>query len=294
MARLAYVNGRFVPHNQAFVHIEDRGFQFADAVYEVIVVIDGHLIDEIGHLDRLERSLAELRIAAPVSRRVLAILLRELVSRNGVALGTVYLQISRGVAPRDFHFPVGVKSSLVITTTRVNQRFTSPEKLEAGVSVITIPDIRWLRRDIKTVNLLAQVLGKQQAGEQGAAEAWQVDGDGFVTEGCSSNAWIVTRDGVLVTRQATNLILNGVTRLSLIRLAAAQGIPFEARPFTVNEAYQAREAFLSSASTFVLPITAIDGHPVDGGKPGPLCRALRQSYLDYAVKEGRSALTVAV
>jgi D-alanine transaminase len=285
MARYAYVNGRYVRHADAVVHVEDRGYQFADGVYEVVTIVGGKLVDEQGHLDRLNRSLGELRIAWPVRPAVLKLLMRELIRRNGVRTGTIYLQITRGVAPRDFKFPRAAESALVMTTKSVT-RFATPQQTDEGVKVITIPDIRWLRRDIKSIALLPQVLGKQRAVEAGAFEAWQVDPDGTVTEGCSSNAWIVTAGGTLVTRAPSNLILNGVTRLSILRIAAERGIPFEERPFTVAEAYAAREAFLTSASTFVMPITRIDDGVVGDGRPGPLGRALRQAYLDYAGRTG--------
>lgn len=281
MPRYAYVNGRYVRHGEATIHIEDRGFQFADGVYEVVTIVEGHLADEQGHLDRLARSLDELRIAWPVKPNVLKLLMRELIRRNAVTSGIIYLQITRGVASRDFKFPARADSTLVMTTKQVRS-FAAPEQLERGVKVITIPDIRWLRRDIKSVALLPQVLGKQQAVEAGAFEAWQVDPDGTVTEGCSSNAWIITTQGVLVTRAPSNRILNGITRQSLIRLAAGNGIPFEERTFTVDEAKQANEAFVSSASTFVMPVTRIDDAPVGGGVPGPLGRKLRAAYLAYA------------
>jgi D-alanine transaminase len=287
MARYAYVNGRFVPHTDAVVHVEDRGYQFADGVYEVVTIIGGKLVDEQGHLDRLVRSLNELRIAWPVTPKVLKILMRRLIGMNRVTQGTIYLQVTRGVAPRDFKFPKHSESSLVMTTKRAGA-FATKAQLENGVKVITIPDIRWLRRDIKSVALLPQVLGKQQAVEAGAFEAWQVDGDGNVTEGCSSNAWIVTSDGTLVTRYANNLILNGVTRLSILKLAQEAGIPFEERPFSVEEAYGAREAFVSSASTFVMPVTQIDDRSVGNGKPGSLSEKLRRSYLEYAQERGAS------
>jgi D-alanine transaminase len=287
MARYAYVNGRFVPHTDAVVHVEDRGYQFADGVYEVVTIIGGKLVDEQGHLDRLTRSLNELRIAWPVTPRVLKLLMRRLIGMNRVTQGTIYLQITRGVSPRDFKFPNHPESSLVLITKRAGA-FATQAQLENGVKVITIPDIRWLRRDIKSVALLPQVLGKQQAAEAGAFEAWQVDPDGNVTEGCSSNAWIVTSDGTLVTRYANNLILNGVTRLSILRLAQEAGIKFEERPFSVEEAYAAREAFLSSASTFVMPVTQIDDRSVGNGKPGNLSEKLRRSYLEYAQDRGAS------
>lgn len=281
MARYAYVNGRYIPHDKAAVHVEDRGFQFADGVYEVVTVLDGRLADEQGHLDRLARSLGELRIAWPVKPDVLKLLMRNLIMRNRLRNGTIYIQVTRGVASRDFAFPASAESTLVMTTKRVAS-FDKPGQLEKGVKVITIPDIRWARRDIKTVALLPQVLGKQQAYEAGAFEAWQIDPDGTITEGCSSNAWILTADGVLVTRPASNRILNGITRQSLIRLAAENGFPFEERSFTLEEARSAREAFVSSASSFVMPVARIDDHPVGDGLPGPLGRKLREAYLAYA------------
>jgi len=279
MPRTAYVNGRYLPHADAQVHIEDRGFQFADGVYEVITVVGGRLADEEGHLDRLDRSLGELRIPWPVQRQSLRLILRELVARNRVRNGLLYIQVTRGVAARDFRFPADPAPSLVLTCRHT--RFQSPQQLRDGVAVITLPDIRWLRRDIKSVALLPQVLGKQRAAEAGAFEAWQVDPDGTVTEGCSSNAWIVGADGVLVTRPASNLILNGITRQSILRIAAEMGIPFTERAFTVEEAKGAREAFISSASSFALPVTRIDGQTIGDGRPGLLCRRLRDAYMAY-------------
>ncbi|WP_119678381.1 D-amino-acid transaminase [Indioceanicola profundi] len=279
MPRIAYVDGRYVPHDSATVHIEDRGFQFADGVYEVVTVVNGRLADEEGHLARLARSLDELRIAWPVTPQTLKMIMRQMVVRNRMADALLYIQITRGRAPRDFKFPAKAAPTLVLTCRRT--KFQSPRQLADGVPVVTIPDIRWLRRDIKSVSLLPQVLGKQQAVEKGAFEAWQIDPDGTVTEGCSSNAWIVTEAGALVTRPASSLILNGITRQSLIRLAAGLGIPFEERAFTLDEAYRAKEAFISSASTFVLPVTSIDGKPVGNGKPGPLGRQLRQAYMNH-------------
>jgi D-alanine transaminase len=285
MPRFAYVNGRFLPHADATVHIEDRGFQFADAVYEVVTVLDGALVDEDAHLARLERSLGELRIGWPVAPRVLKLLARELIRRNGLVNGLLYMQVTRGVAPRDFRFPSAARPTLVMTTRWSG--FAPPAQLRDGVAVVTIPDIRWARRDIKSVALVAQVLGKQAAAEQGAFEAWQVDPDGTVTEGCSSNAWIVTAEGTLVTRPASQAILNGITRLRLIALAAELGLALEERTFTVAEALAAREALISSATTFALPVTRIDGRMVGDGRPGPLGRRLREAYLAGAP---RSAL----
>lgn len=286
MARWAYVNGRYLPHRQATVHVEDRGFQFADGVYEVVTILDGRFADLEGHMERLGRSLRELRMDWPAAPRVVERIARELVRRNGLHNGSLYIQITRGVAPRDFKFPADARPTLVMTAKRVTA-FAKPEQLENGVSVITVPDIRWGRRDIKTVGLLAPVLAKQQAAESGAYEAWLIDSDGTVTEGSSSNAWIVTGEGVLVTRPPSTQILNGITRLSLLRLAGERGIPVQERPFTVEEAVNAREAFVSSAGTFALPVTRIDGRPIGNGKPGPITRTLRQAYLDYAA--GRTA-----
>ena len=284
MPRYAYVNGRYLRHEEAAVHIEDRGFQFADGVYEVVTVQNGRLVDEDGHIARLGRSLNELQMDWPVSERVLRMITRQLVHRNRVRDGLVYMQITRGVAPRDFRFPAKASPTLVLTTRRANLKHTA--QVEDGVAVITIPDIRWKRRDIKSVSLLPQVLGKQQAADAGAFEAWQVDEEGQVTEGCSSNAWIVTGDGRLLTRKASNLILNGITRQSILRLAADAGITFEERSFSVEEALAATEAFITSATTYVMPVTRIDGQPVADGRPGRLSRILRDAYVGYAASDG--------
>jgi D-alanine transaminase len=282
VARFAYVNGRFVRHADASVHIEDRGYQFADGVYEVVTILAGDFVDEQGHLARLKRSLGELRIAMPFTESVLKLVMRELVRRNGVRDGYLYLQITRGVAPRDFKFPKQAKSAIVMTTRR--QKFLPSMPNDAGVSVVTVPDIRWARRDIKSIGLLAQVLAKQAAVEAGAFEAWMVGPDGFVTEGSSSNAWIVTKDGVLVTRQPDHMILHGITGNAIERLAAEAGVRVERRPFTLAEAHEAREAFLTSATTFCIAITEIDGRPIANGHPGELSRSLRQTYFDYGLK----------
>jgi D-alanine transaminase len=284
MPRQAYVNGRYVPHGQASVHIEDRGFQFADGVYEVVVVHRGALIDEGPHLDRLERSLDELRIAKPVHRQALKLIARELIRRNDLHNGFIYMQITRGVAPRDHAFPKQSRSTLVMTTKR-----TKPARdaaLRDGVSVITAPDIRWGRCDIKSVALLPNVLVKQAAVEAGAYEAWQVDEAGMITEGSSSNAWIVTSDGTAVTRNATHAILNGITRLSLLKVIRAEGYNFEERAFSVAEAKAAHEAFLTSSTSYVMPITRIDETLVNDGRPGPLTAALRRHYVDYVAGQG--------
>lgn len=282
MARDAYVNGRYVPHARAAVHVEDRGFQFADGVYEVVCIRRGLLIDEEGHLDRLDHSLRELRIAWPCERRVLRLLMRRLLQRNGVRDGLIYIQVTRGAAPRDFRFPAAARPTLVMTTRRA----ALAPHARTGVRVVTIPDIRWKRRDLKTVGLLAQVLGKQEAAERGAFEAWQVDEDGFVTEGTSSNAWILTAGGALVTRPASHAILNGITRQSILRIAAAEGLRFEERPFSLEEAFAAREAFVSSATSFVTPVLKIDDRIVGDGAPGPLGRRLLDAYVAHASGDG--------
>ncbi len=279
MARFAYVNGRYVPHGEAAVHIEDRGYQFADGVYEVVPVIHGKMIDEGPHLDRLEYSLRELRIAWPVGRAALKLILRELLRRNELRDGLLYLQITRGVAPRDHKFPKSAKPALVVTTKRLKP--TAPALVENGVPVISVPDIRWERCDIKSISLLPNILAKQEAVEAGAFEAWQVDAEGFVTEGTSTNAWIVTKDDVIVTRIANHDILNGITRQAVLRLTNSAGVTFEERPFTLAEAKAAREAFLTSSSGHVLPITRIDDQPIGDGKPGPVTKRLRAAYLDY-------------
>jgi D-alanine transaminase len=263
------------------VHIEDRGYQFADGVYEVVPVIGGRAVDEAPHLDRLGRSLAELSMRWPMPRRAMTLVLRELLRRNRLRNGLLYIQVTRGVAPRDHAFPpASVGSSLVMTTMR--RPAPKPAAAVGGVTVITTPDIRWKRCDIKTVSLLPNVLAKQQAKDAGAYEAWMVDADGMVTEGSSTNAWIVTADGVLVTRPAENAILNGITRLTIIDIASREGLGFAERRFSLDEALAAREAFLSSSSNFVMPVVRIDGVVVGGGAPGPLSRRLRDLYLERA------------
>jgi D-alanine transaminase len=280
MSRIAYVNGRYLPHREARVHIEDRGFQFADAVYEVIAIKDGGFVDADLHLRRLNRSLGELSMSAPMSDAALMTVLGEVIRRNRVDEGIVYFQVTRGSGPRDLPFPEGARPGLVITARR--QRVADPAQLERGVKVITIADIRWGRPDIKTVGLLPNALGKQRAKEAGAYEAWQVDRDGNVTEGTSSNAWIITARDEVVTRAADHAILNGVTRQRLLRLIAGLGLTLVERPFSVAEAKTAREAFLTSASAFLLPIVRIDETVIGTGRPGELCRRLGASYAAFA------------
>jgi D-alanine transaminase len=279
MSRIAYVNGRYVAHREARVHVEDRGFQFADGVYEVIAVAGGRPIDEDLHLARLARSLGELAIAAPLSDAVLRHKFREVLRRNRVRDGIVYLQITRGAARRDHAFPVGAAPSVVITARR--GRPPDPAVAARGVAVVTIPDIRWRRCDIKSVSLLPNILGKQQAKLAGAYEAWMVADDGTITEGTSTNAWIVTRGGALVTRPADAAILNGVTRLSVLRLAREAGLAIEERAFSRGEALAAAEAFLTSTTAYVLPVVAIDGKPVGEGRPGAFTRKLLDTYRGY-------------
>lgn len=282
MSRIAYVNGAYLPHQSAAVHIEDRGYQFADGVYEVCEVRGGRLVDETRHLDRLDRSLSELSIAWPVSRAALGVILRETVRQNRVRDGLVYLQVTRGVARRDHAFPKpGTPPALVVTAKSID-RAKGEAMAQKGVKVITRPDDRWDRVDIKTVGLLPNCLAKQAARAQGAFEAWFVDDEGFVTEGSSTNAWIITRDGAIVTRDADIGILKGITRTTLIDLIAREGLRLEERRFTVKEALDARECFLTSATTIVMPIVAIDDKPVANGAPGMLSTRLRGLFHEVA------------
>lgn len=278
MSRVAYVNGHYCPHGEAAVHIEDRGYQFGDAVYEVWSVSDGRLFDADGHFERLRRSLGELRISMPRSRAALEQIIGQLLRRNRIRDGLVYLQISRGVARRDHAFPKNEPAPSIVLTAKRFDLAAQEARAQEGVRVITAPDIRWGRCDIKTVNLLPNVLAKQAAVEAGAQECWMVDGEGFVTEGSSTNAWILDRDGVLRTRHADNAILHGITRARIIACAKALDIAFEERAFTVEEAMTAREAFMSSASTYATPVVEIDGRPVGNGSPGSLSLALREAY----------------
>jgi len=283
MPRVSYVNGRFVPHGEAAVHVEDRGYQFSDGIYEVWGIASGKLIDLELHLDRMERSLGELRIDQPMSRAALTLLLKEVVRRNRLKNGMVYLQISRGVAPRDHAFPTKpVLPALVITARPLSPSFYD-SKVASGIKVITLPDQRWARPDIKTVSLLGNVLAIQAARDVGADDAWQVDREGFITESSRSNAWIVDSDGNLITRKADNAILNGITRRVIISLAAKEGRKIIERPFTVEEAKSAREAFQTSASAYVLPVVEIDGQPVANGRPGSVATGVRETYMNNSV-----------
>jgi D-alanine transaminase len=282
MSRIAYVNGRYLPFRDAKVHVEDRGYQFADSVYEVCEVRGGRLVDERRHLERLKRSLAELRIRMPMSLNALGVVLREVVARNRVGYGIVYLQITRGVARRDHAFPAAAVPPSVIVTARPLNRARNEALATAGIAVITVPDNRWGRVDIKTIGLLPNVLARQAAIEQGARDAWFVDNDGAVTEAASANAWIVTPAGAVVTRPADHGILRGITRAVLFDVAKALGLVVEERAFTLQEAYAAREAFVTAASQIVLPVVRIDSRVIGDGKPGPIATALRREFHRYA------------
>ncbi|MGD0315070.1 MAG: D-amino-acid transaminase [Xanthobacteraceae bacterium] len=282
MSRIAYVNGRYLPMRAAKVHVEDRGYQFGDGVYEVCEVRGGRLIDERRHLDRLKRSLAELRIRLPMSPAALGIVLREVIAKNRIGYGIVYLQVTRGVARRDHAFPAPELRPSVVVTARALNSARNEALAAAGIAVVSVPDNRWGRVDIKTIGLLPNVLARQAAIERGARDAWFVDKDGAVTEGASSNAWIVTQAGTIVTRPADDAILRGITRTVVLEAIKALGLALEERAFTLEEAYAAREAFVTAASQIVLPVVRIDGHPIGDGKPGPVATALRREFHRHA------------
>ncbi len=284
MGRIVYVNGEYLPEDQGKISIFDRGFLFADGVYEVTAVVGGQLVDHGPHMERLERSLDEIRLSWPCTKEHLKAMHLELIRRNDLKEGLIYMQITRGAADRDFRFPKEAAPTL-IAFTQTGALIDNPNAV-TGVKVITVPDIRWTRRDIKSVMLLAPVLGKQAAHEAGAFEAWMME-DGFVTEGTSSNAYIV-KDGRVTTRELSQSILAGCTRRALFRLAQEYGVAIEERRFTPEEAYAADEAFLTSAANFVLPITEIDGNRIGGGQPGPVTRKLREIFLAEATS-GSSA-----
>ena len=282
MSRIAYVNGRYLPFADAKVHIEDRGYQFGDGVYEVCEVRDGRLIDKRRHLERLKRSLGEISIAAPMSLRALGVVMREVIARNRIGYGIVYVQITRGVARRDHAFPAHeLRPSLVVTARALN-KVRNEAIAERGIAVVTIPDNRWGRVDIKTIGLLPNVLARQAAIERGARDAWFVDAAGIVTEASSANVWIVTSAGALVTRHADNAILRGITRTVLFDAIRAEGLAVEERAFALEEAYAAREAFITSASQIVVPVVRVNDRPIGDGKPGPVAMALRRAYHRYA------------
>ncbi|BAL79402.1 D-amino-acid transaminase [Bradyrhizobium cosmicum] len=281
MDPIAYVNGSFVPLSEAKISVLDRGFLFADGIYEVSAVLDGKLVDNASHLARLERSVGEIKLKLPETVERITEIQKELIARNNLTSGLVYLQVTRGADKgRDFPFPkADVKSSLVMFTSEKD--IINAASAKTGINVITVPDIRWERRDIKSVALLAQVLAKQAAAEAGAGEAWMLQ-DGYVTEGGSSTAFILTKDDVIVTRQNSNAILPGCTRKAVIALAEERQLRVEERSFTVAEALAAKEAFITSASSFVQPVIALDGKTIGDGKPGPVATRLREIYVEFA------------
>jgi len=282
MSRVAYVNGRYLPHAEARVHVEDRGYQFADGVYEVCEVREGHLVDERRHIERLARSLKELRIDAPMTPAALGVVMRETMRRNRVRDGLVYLQVTRGVARRDHGFPPpGTKPSVVVTARSTDRR-KADRLAETGIMVVTVAENRWPRVDIKSVALLPNVLARQEALDRGAKEAWFVDADGLVTEGASANAWIVTQDGAIVTRSANSGILKGITRTVTLEVTKSPAKRVEERAFSVAEAIAAREAFQTSATLTVMPVVEIDGKKIGDGRPGPVARALRARFHETA------------
>lgn len=284
MARFAYVDGRYQPMSEAAVHIEDRGYQLADGVYEVCEIRGGRLVDEDRHLARLARSLGELRIAEPMPALSLRVVMREVVRRNRIRDGLLYIQVTRGVAPRGHAFPTTpVPPTLVVTARRLDPM--TKVRGETGIVVITVPETRWARVDIKTIGLLPNVLAKQAAKEAGAGEAWFVEPDGYVNEGASSNAWIVTREGELVTAPKTAPILHGITREIALETAARLGLRYSERRFTLDEAHAAAEAFITSATALVTPVTAIDGKTLGNGEPGFTASALRKALIE-ATKVG--------
>lgn len=285
MSRVAYVNGVYRPHREATVHVEDRGFQFADGVYEVWSVFDGRMADFDGHMTRLHRSLNELRIDIPMTRDALTRVLKETIRRNRIRNGIVYLQVTRGTARRDHPFPAPGTPPSVVVTSKSIPFARSQAQAAKGVAVVTYPDIRWGRCDIKTVGLLPNVLAKQAARDKGAYEAWMVDEMGLVTEGSSTNAWIVDKDGKLRTRDTQANILRGITRAAIMDLVQTEGIELDERPFSVDEAKQAREAFFTAAGAFVMPAISIDGVKIGDGKPGPIATRLRERYLEAARRD---------
>lgn len=284
MSKVAYVNGRYVLHRDAMIHIEDRGYQFADGVYEVCEVFRGFLIDEKRHLERLAYSLAELQIATPLRPGTLAVVIREIMARNRIENGFIYVQVTRGVAPRDHFFPPqSVRPSLIVTGRQVD-----PEKNEItarkGISVIVTPDLRWKRVDIKSISLLPNVLARQFAREHGAYEAWLVDSEGMITEGAASNAWIIDGSGVVITRQLDHSILRGITRTTLLEILRANDLKLEERKFSLKEVFAAREAFITGAVSLIMPVVRIDGRPIGTGVPGPVASKLRAIFHEIAAR----------
>jgi len=285
MAQVAYVNGRYVRRQEAAVSIEDRGFQFGDGVYEVWAVFDGRLADPVGHFERLSRSLAELSIPAPMSLDALKVILHEIVRRNRVRDGLVYLQITRGVAKRDHAFPKPAVTPTMVVSASAIDPLVRESRAAKGVGVVTLPENRWGRCDIKTVNLLPNVLARQFASTAGAAEAWFVDELGLVTEGAASNAWIVDAEGLLRTRGIQSNILRGVTRRTILDIAQAIGLHVDERPFTVDEVRSAKEAFITGAGALLLPVVTVDGAAIGDGLPGAVAKRLRHLYIEEAKRK---------
>jgi D-alanine transaminase len=280
LEKIAYVNGSYLPLSEAKVSILDRGFLFADGIYEVAAVLDGRLVDNASHLARLERSVGEIKLPLPETTARIQEIQKELVRRNELVNGMVYLEVTRGAdTGRDFAFPQGVKPTLIMFTSEKD--IVGAPSAKTGIKVITVPDLRWTRRDIKSVALLAQVLAKQAAAEAGAGEAWMIE-DGKVTEGGSSSCFILTQDDVIVTRQNGSEILPGCTRKAVVKLAEERQLRIEERAFSVEEALAAKEAFVTSASLFVQAVVSIDGKKVGSGKPGPMTERLREIYVDFA------------
>jgi D-alanine transaminase len=279
LSQIAYVNGSFVSMADARISILDRGFLFADGIYEVSAVLDGKLVDNDSHLARLKRSVGEISLALPETLERIKEIQKELIARNKLVEGLVYIQVTRGAAERDFAFPKDVPSSLVMFTMAKN--IVNSPSAKTGIAIKTVPDIRWARRDIKSVALLAQVLAKQAAAEAGCQEAWMVE-DGFVTEGGSSSAFILTHDDSIVTRPNSTTILPGCTRKAVLALAAERKLKIAERAFSVKEALAAKEVFITSASTLVQAVTRIDGCTVAGGKPGQISNRLREIYIEFA------------
>lgn len=283
--RIVYVNGAFLPIETASIPVMDRGFLFGDGIYEVTAVIDGRFADNEPHLNRLDRSLGEIGIPNPHSIAEWTAIQRELVARNALAEGLIYIEVTRGVLERDFAYPAGLVPTVVMFTQAKSVRTNAA--LAKGATVITVPDIRWARRDIKSTSLLAQVLAKQAAANAGAGEAWMVE-DGVVTEGASSTAFIITKAGELISRPLTRKVLPGITRGAILRLAREHALTFVERTFTVDEAKAAREAFFTSASAIVIPVVSIDGTPVADGRPGPLALQLRDFYIEAILAQPRA------
>ncbi len=278
MSRIAFVNGEYLPFEKSKVHIEDRGYQFADGVYEVFAVMNGMLVDYDAHLSRLIRSLSEINIKIPLSKRSLFIHISNIIKQNYVSNGLVYLQITRGVASRDFKFPKNIKSSLVIIAKNISMNIYE-DTFKKGITVSTTNDIRWKRVDIKSLNLLPPVLAKQAASELGSQESWMIDQDGFITEGSSSNAWIYI-DNLLITRPSTNSILSGITRGTLIRGLKKRKIKYKEKKFNLNDIKGASEAFITSATQHVMPVIKIDKIKIGKGIPGPKASEFKSAYME--------------